>query len=74
MKSNDIQFQIECLTIELAQLLMEKYGWNTTRALDELYNSSTYRKIEDDRSGLYYQSAQYVFQFLKNEMETGIMS
>lgn len=34
----------------------------------------TYRKLEDERSGLYYQSALYVFQYLKNEMETGIMA
>ncbi len=24
----DIQFQIECLTAELAEMLMEKYGWD----------------------------------------------
>ncbi len=44
MKNQDIQFQIECLTIELAQLLMAEYGWDMDRALDELYNSATYRK------------------------------
>ncbi len=74
MRNKDFQFQIECLTIELAHLLMAEYGWDMNRALDELYNSSTYRKMEDERSGLYYQSAQYVFQYLKNEMETGIMA
>lgn len=74
MKNQDVQFQIECLTVELAQLLMAEYGWDMNRALDELYNSETYRKLEDERSGLYYQSALYVFQYLKNEMETGIMA
>lgn len=74
MKNQDIQFQIECLTIELAQLLMAEYGWDMDCALDELYNSATYRKLEDERSGFYYQSALYVFQYLKNEMETGIMA
>lgn len=74
MKNQDVQFQIECLTIELAQLLMGEYGWDMNRALDELYNSTTYRKLEDERSGLYYQSALYVFQYLKNEIETGIMA
>ncbi|MDD2952621.1 MAG: hypothetical protein PHC95_05585 [Parabacteroides sp.] len=74
MKNQDVQFQIECLTIELAHLLMAEYGWDMNRALDELYNSSTYRKMEDERSGLYYQSTLYVFQYLKNEMETGVMA
>lgn len=74
MKNQDAQFLIECLTIELAQLLMAEYGWEINRALDELYNSATYRKVEDERSGFYYQSCFYAFQYLKHEMETGIMA
>ena len=35
--SNDIQFQIECLSTELTSMLMEKYGWDIKKALDELY-------------------------------------
>ena len=26
--SNDIQFQIECLASELANMLIEEYGWD----------------------------------------------
>ena len=39
--NNDIQFQIECLTTELADMLMQKYGWDIKKALDELYASET---------------------------------
>ena len=31
--NNDIQFQIECLTTELADMLMQKYGWDIKKAL-----------------------------------------
>ena len=41
MRNKDFQFQIECLTIELAHLLIDEYGWDMNRALDELYNSAT---------------------------------
>ena len=69
--SKDIQFQIECLSIELVSMLMEEYDWDMRRALDELYLSETYKKLNDTKCGLYYESAVYVFSFLKNEIETG---
>lgn len=69
--TQDIQFQIECLTSELTQMLIEEYGWDIKRSLDELYSSETFDKLNDPECGLYYQSPVYLFQFLKNEIETG---
>ena len=43
----DIQFQIECLSTELVEMLMQKYGWNMKKALDELYSSETYKLLCD---------------------------
>ena len=36
-------------------------------ALNKLYKSNTFAKIEDPQTGLYYQGAVYVFDFLKEE-------
>lgn len=69
--NQDIQFQVECLAAELAEMLMEEYDWDIRRALDELYKSQTFEKLNDPACGLYYQGAVYVFQFLKNEIEMG---
>lgn len=69
--TQDIQFQIECLAAELTQMLISEYGWDIRKALDELYSSQTFAKLNDPECGLYYQGAVYVFQFLKNEIETG---
>lgn len=52
-------------------MLMAEYGWDIRRALDELYASTTFSKLNDPECGLYYQGAVYIFQFLKSEMETG---
>ncbi|MBP1615370.1 MAG: hypothetical protein H6Q13_2818 [Bacteroidetes bacterium] len=71
--NNDIQFQIECLSTELTTMLMDEYGWDMKHALDELYSSETYKRLNDPESGLYYESAVYVFSYLKNEIETGIV-
>lgn len=69
--NQDIQFQIECLAADLVQMLIEEYGWDIRRSLDELYSSVTFEKLNDPECGLYYQGAVYVFQFLKSEIETG---
>lgn len=67
----DIQYLIECLAVELTEMLMETYSWDMARALDELYRSETFKLVNDPKCGLYFESAVYVFSFLKNEIETG---
>lgn len=69
----DVQFLVECLTTELVTMLMDTYGWEMRRALDELYTSETYRKLCDPETGLYYQGAVYVFSFLQDEIENGAL-
>ena len=58
---------------ELAEMLMQKYGWDMKRALDELYSSETYRRLCNPACGLYYEGAVYVFSYLENEIETGVV-
>ena len=70
--NNDIQFQIECLSTELVSMLMERYGWDIKKALDELYASETFQLLNDPACGLYYESAVYVFSYLQNEIESGV--
>ena len=69
--TQNIQFQIESIAAELVEMLIAEYGWDIHRALDELYSSTTFAKLNDPECGLYYQSAVYIFQFLKSEIETG---
>ncbi len=70
----DIQFQIECLSSDLIAMLVETYQWDTKRALDEYYNSETFQRICNPETGLYYESPVYVFSFLKNEIEKGVVA
>jgi len=69
--NDNIQFQIECLSTELVKMLMEKYGWDLKKSLDELYSSETYKRLCNPASGLYYEGSIYVFSYLENEIETG---
>jgi hypothetical protein len=73
MNNQDIQFMIECISTELVVMLMEKYGWDMKRSLNELYSSETFKRLNDPKCGLYYESPVYVFSYLENEIETGVM-
>ena len=66
--NKDAQFLIECLTEDLIAMLMDTYGVSLDEAADQLYNSRTYSLLENEDSGLYYQSAVYVFDMLQEEL------
>ena len=61
--SEDIQFQIECLSTELVEMLMCRYGLDMKKALDELYSSETYKQLCNPACGLFYGGAVYVFSY-----------
>ena len=61
----------EELNIELTQLLMEEWHYSMAEALEVLYNSETFERLNDPATGLYYQSPGYVYDFLKNELTIG---
>ena len=58
----------ECMMRDLAMMLIKKYNVSLSEALDILYNSETFEKLQDERTGLYFQSPLYVFDFLQKEL------
>lgn len=57
---------------KLAIMLMsQNKEMNMNDALSVVFNSDTYQKIMDEKAGLYYQSARYVFSFLDSEIKNG---
>ena len=69
----DFNYMLEGMTRDLAVMLMERRKMPMTDALDTLYNSETYEKLSDPRSGLYFQAPGYVYDFLDKEIEYGRM-
>ena len=63
------QFQIECLTNELIAMLMEEHSMTMEQAMDTIYNSHTYEKVERASTGLYFQGAVYIMDLLREELE-----
>ena len=62
---------IEELVKELVLRLISDRGMSMKEALDTVYNSETYTKILDLRTGLFSQSTVYVYSILETEILTG---
>ena len=58
------------LTVEIAGFLVDDYHYSPEEAIDVLYTSETFDRLQDESTGLYYQSPGYVYSFLLNELKT----
>lgn len=63
-----IQLLKDELSTELAGYLVDDYQFTPQEAIETLYTSETFERLQDDATGLYYQSPGYVYTFLQNEI------
>ena len=73
LTDSQIKMMQEDMSASLVQMLMEQMNYSMNDALDTLYNSDTFSRLQDSRTGLYYQSPGYVYSFLDTELTTGKM-
>lgn len=68
---SEFEYMKEGLVKDITLLLITERKMEMEEALDTLYNSEIYAKLNDSSTGLYYQSPRYVLSFLLSELETG---
>lgn len=71
LTNEQIDMMKEDICAELIALLMKDRYYTMFEAIDMLYNSDTYNRIQDQSTGLYYQSPGYSYAFLQQEFLTG---
>lgn len=54
---------------EIISMIMEAYSMNFEEAMDVFYTSATGASLADDETGLYGQSALYIFGLFISEWE-----
>ena len=54
---------------EIIKMISEKYNISEMNALDKFYTSATGASFADDETGLYGQSALYIFGLFCEELE-----
>ncbi len=69
--ASDFKYMVEAVATDLAEMLATERNLSPEDALDILYNSTTYAKLKDPKTGLYFQSSKYVYSYLKQEIATG---
>ena len=72
LNEQQIQTMKDELAVELADWLMETYSYSAEEALDILYSSETFDRLQNSATGFYYQSVVYVASFLQNEVEKAV--
>ena len=70
----NIEYMNECMIRDLAVMLVEDLQISIPEALNILINTETYEKLQDERTGLYFQSPVYVYDFFQKELKNGKLS
>lgn len=71
--TKEFKYLKEGLASDIVQFLMQDYDLDMHTALSTLYDSDTYSKICDPATGLYFQGSRYVYSYLQNELQTGLV-
>ena len=64
-------FLIQRLSSDLAVILVEEKNKTIEQALNIIYNSITFEKICDVKTGLYRESTGYIYDILQDELKYG---
>ena len=62
---------IQCLSTDLVTILVDEQNKTIEQALNIIYNSNTFEKICDIKTGLYRESAGYNYDILQDELKYG---
>ena len=62
---------IEYITSDIIEYIIEDTQLSMTEAMQSLYNSETFAKLNDVETGLYLESSPYVYDIYKTEKAYG---
>ena len=65
----EFQNMKEEIVKDLISLLMEERGLTMQEAFDKVYKSRLFEKLNDPKTGLYFQSSGYVYSYLLDELD-----
>ena len=63
-----LNYLVECITQDVIQYLMEDYNITMEKAMEIVYNSKIFEKLNDFETHLYYESSAYIYEYLKEEI------
>lgn len=70
-KEKIFQFLLEGISTDIIGWLMRDNGLTLSDAISTWYNSETFEKVSEPKTGMYIESSAYNYDFLKRELLTG---
>ena len=67
----NFQFLLEAISTDIIGWLIRDNKLLLSDAISTWYNSETFEKVSDPRTGMYIESPAYNYEFLKRELLTG---
>lgn len=64
-----LNYLVECITQDLIRYLIEDNNITIEKAMEIVYNSETFEKLNNLETHLYYESPSYVYEILKEELQ-----
>ena len=71
LTAGQISIMINARIKDMAMWLMEDFKYSLEEALDCVYNSELFEKLQDLETGLYYESSGYNYELVKDELKYG---
>ena len=68
---DQVKFLTELNIQDIVGYIVVDTGVEYDKAMDSFYNSVTFQKLTDPETGLYRESAAYVYELYKNEIKNG---
>ncbi len=65
----EFQNMKEEIVKDLIARLMDERGLSMQEAFDLVYNSQLFEKLNDPKTGLFFQSSGYVYSYLQEEID-----
>ena len=71
LTAGQISIMINARIKDMAMWLMEDFKYSLEEAVDCVYNSELFEKLQDLETGLYYENSGYNYELLKDELKYG---
>lgn len=59
---------VESSVQDMVKFLCEDFSISIDEALNKVYNSITYEKLKNKKTGMYAESSEYIYELLKDEI------
>lgn len=67
----EYKWMVEQIVSDMIAMLMEREGYEFSRAFETVYASDTYHALQKPQTNLYTQSSGCVYSYLMSEIRTG---